>query len=67
MWRRKPTLPRERMTLLRPAEVAVRLGLSQAEVWQLTSDGFLAPAVRTLGGHARFSPGDVEAFAARRT
>ena len=64
--RRRTTLPGERVPLLRPAEVADQLGVSQARVWRLADLGRLVPSVRTAGGHARFTAADIKAYLAAR-
>lgn len=64
MWRRKPTLTRERLDLMRPAEVAALARVPQAEVWRWKRDGLLVAEVETPGGHARFRRTDVVAFLA---
>ena len=43
--------------------MAVRLGVSQATVARAVARGLLHPALVTPGGHRRFSPSEVEAFA----
>jgi predicted site-specific integrase-resolvase len=63
-WRRKPTLPREALDLLRPAEVAVLAGVEQADVWRWKREGLLLAEVETPGGHARFLRSEVERFLA---
>jgi excisionase family DNA binding protein len=49
--------------LINSREVAKRLGLSQATVLRAVARGTLTPAETTPGGHHRFSPDDVKAFA----
>jgi excisionase family DNA binding protein len=50
--------------LISSKDVAARLGVSQATVSRAVAKGLLRPALVTPGGHRRFSPEDVEAFAA---
>jgi len=49
--------------LISSKDVALRLGVSQATVLRAVARGLLRPALITPGGHRRFSPEEVEAFA----
>src|SRR2546427_13254803 len=49
--------------LISSKDVALRLGVSQATVLRAVARGLLRPALITPGGHRRFSPKEVEAFA----
>src|SRR2546422_7227935 len=49
--------------LISSKDVALRLGVSQATVLRAVARGLLRPALITPGGHRRFSPQEVEAFA----
>jgi len=51
--------------LISSKDAATRLGVSQATVLRAVARGLLRPALITPGGHRRFNPREVEAFAER--
>lgn len=49
--------------MLTPAAVAARFGVSTSTVRRWESAGVLEAATRTVGGHRRFDPDDVDDLA----
>lgn len=57
----------DEVTLITTSQVAQRFKVDASAVRRWVANGQLTPAIKTPGGHYRFNPADIDAFASTAT